>query len=342
MTTKISVTQPHAVFSPSCRRTFQVWMAALILLISQAVSAYELPGLNLGYTSFLDGLPPAGPRWLIQQYVQVYRNGRLKGPNGEDLRLPVTRGDSVELEKAQLDLTVILTQLMFQYYRPERPSVLGGKWGLGLTLPLTSLQLDPGDHEIITCNGSLLSDIVISPFVQIDPIKGANGLKVFQRIEFQLFLPTGDYDPGESVNPGANVFSFHPFWSGTAFLPSKWSLSWRLLYLWNAENPEPKSILDADDSQAGQAIYLNFAGAYELLPSRLRVGINGYALKQISDNRIDGREVPGGRERILGLGPGLVYHFSKQDHFFLNSYWEMGAENRTEGTRVTLRYVHLF
>lgn len=85
------------------------------------------------------------------------------------------RGDSVELEKAQIDLTVILTQLMFQYYRPERPSILGGKWGLGLTLPLTSLQLDPGDHEIITCNGSLLSDIVISPFVQIDPIKGAAG-----------------------------------------------------------------------------------------------------------------------------------------------------------------------
>ncbi len=74
----------------------------------------------------------------------------------------------------------------------------------------------------------------------------------------------------------------------------------------NAENPEPKSILDADDSQAGQAIYLNFAGAHELLPSRLRVGINGYVLKQITDNRIDGREVSGGRERILGLGPDLA------------------------------------
>ena len=198
------------------------------------------------------------------------------------------------------------------------------------------------EPHALSHNSGNLGDLLIGPFLQWDPVMGPNGPRFMQRIELQMLLPTGDYDPDHALNPGSNVFSFNPYWAATLFIDPKWTLSWRLHYLWNAENSDPNSALGADDSQAGQAIHLNFASAYEVIPNRLRLGINGYYLKQITESKVDGRELSDSKEQVLGIGPGLVYHVSKHDHLFANLYWETLAENRPEGMRLNLRYVHHF
>ena len=155
-----------------------------------------------------------------------------------------------------------------------------------------------------------------------------------------MLVPTGRYDRNESLNPGSNFFSIDPYWAGTWFILPRWTASWRVHYLWNDKNDDPAGGFDT--TQAGQAVHLNFASEYEVVPKHLRVGLNGYYLKQITDMKANGVNVSDTREQVLGLGPGLVWHISQNDHIFANVYIEMAAENRPEGERYNLRWVHHF
>jgi len=300
-----------------------------------SAQAYGLPSVNLGFTSFLDGAPPAGPGWYAQQYVQFYRNARLRDAEGNSLLLPTPRGP----EKAEVDATIGLTQLLYQ---SDQPLLAGGKWGINAILPYATLDIDPSDNFVLATNNSNMGDLLIGPYLQWDPVMGPQGPRFVQRVELQMIFPTGTYNADRALNVGSNFFSFNPYWAATAFLNPKWTASWRLHYLWNDENSDPFTPLGARNSQAGQAIHANFASAYEILPNQLRLGVNGYYLTQITDDKVDGRRVSDTKEQVLGLGPGLVYHFSRHTHLFANAYWESQAENRPEGTRLNLRLVYHF
>jgi hypothetical protein len=306
-------------------KQFVAVLSALLLNIS-ATRAYYLPALNLGFTSFLDGAPPAGPGFYFTEYLQFYTANRLNDADGDEI------GDY------ELDAYISLNQLIYQ----SNQSVLfGGKWGIDLIVPVVALDLDP-EGTPLTDNGGGLGDVLIGPFIQWFPILGEQGPIFMHRFEFQMLLPSGRYDDKHAVNPGSNFFSIDPYWAATWFILPRWEASWRIHYLWNDENDDPWIGTGANEYQPGQAVHLNFATSYELIEKHLHAGLNGYFLRQFTESEADGNNVADSEEQVAGLGPGLVWHISQEDHIFFNAYFEFAAENRPEGQRYNLRWVHHF
>ncbi|MCK9909683.1 transporter, partial [Microbacteriaceae bacterium K1510] len=188
-----------------------------------------------------------------------------------------------------------------------------------------------------------IGDVLFGPFLQFDPIMGKNGPVFVHRIEFQVIAPTGEYDRNAAVQPGSNFWSFDPYWAGTWFITPEWTASTRIHYLWNGQNDDPNVSFGpgVSSTRAGQAVHLNFASEYALTKS-LRAGVNGYYLKQTTDTQADGVDIPGSREQVFGIGPGILYSWGKEQHLFLNAYKEFAAENRPEGERFFARYVQHF
>lgn len=307
--------------STGLRLAFGVLLAILPSL-ARGQSPQSLPAVNLGFTSFLDGGPPAGPGLYFQEYGQYYTVGTIRDQCGDRVR-----------GLGNVTAWVSLNQLIYQSDQEILP---GAKWGIDVIVPLVGLDA----QRLPTTSG--VGDILVGPFVQWDPIMGDNGPLFMQRIEIQNLLPAGTYRSDRVLNAGSNFYSLNPYWAATVFILPQWTASWRLHYLWNAENPDPLAMLQANDAQAGQATHINFASEYEVLAKQLRVGINGYYLKQFTNAEIDGHGVADAREQVLGIGPGAVYHFSPNDHLFFNAYFETQAENRPEGARMIARWTHHF
>lgn len=313
------------------RSTCLLILSAVIALTVSPALAYDLPVVNLGLTSFMDGGPPAGPGFYYTQYVQYYTADKFMDSNGDELPLP----------DPEVDVWAFLSQFIYQ---SNQELLFGGKWGLNLIIPYVSLDAEYGAAgPFPEDNGSGIGDIVVGPFLQWDPIMGKKGPIFMHRIEFQMIFPTGEYDENKELNPGSNFFSFNPYWAGTLFLTPHWTVSTRFHYLWNDENDDPnRGFGSVSDTQAGQAIHFNLTSAYEVVPKTLRIGVNSYYLKQITDTQVNGHDINDREEQVFGIGPGLLWHISPNSHLFFNAYFETEAENRTEGDRYILRYVHHF
>lgn len=312
-------------------KRLQSLLAACLLVavvLTAPAAAYHQPALNLGLTSFVDGGPPAGPGFYFTEYFQYYTANELP-----DLPIP----------DPDLDVWVSLNQFIYQ---SNQELLLGGKWGLDVIVPLVCIDAEPG--MFLPDNGGGLGDILVGPYLQWEPIMSERGPVFMHRIEFQMIFPTGKYDDDKLLNPGSNLFSFNPYWAATYFFTPKLTASWRLHYLWNGENDEPFIGLPGgpEEIQPGEVFHANFAVSYEAIPKKLRVGLNGYYLDQLSDTEYDipgvGTEEIDEDEKVCAFGPGFLWSFSQNDHLFFNAYFETDADYRPEGERFVLRYVHHF
>lgn len=282
-----------------------------------------LPPVNLGDTSFEDGI--AFPGWLVEETIGYYHAGRFNDHQGDKVPGPNR-------------LTTVSATTHVAYL--SKLQLLGGFYGAEILLPLADVDLDtsfgPKDREWG------VGDLIVSPFILQWTDHKLFGVPYFHRFVFSVSLPTGKYDRNRPVNIGSNMVSINPYYAFTIMPTDKLELSARLHYLWNSENDDPSAGSGAGDVQPGQAFHANYAVSYEVIKG-VRLGINGYALQQLTKDKIDGRSQANSEERVFGIGPGIKLDSRTSGvSLYVNSYFETGAENRPEGTKVVFRLSKTF
>ena len=286
-----------------------------------AADYVQLPPINLGVTNFQDGI--AFPGLIVAEFIGYYHAGQFNDHRGD--KIPGSN-----------ELTTVSSITHIAYLSNVR--LLGGFVGAQIVLPLVYIDINtsfgPKDRE----RG--VGDLAFNPFIIQWTDHKLFGMPYFHRFLLSIVLPTGDYDRNRAVNAGSNIFSINPYYSFTIVPTDKLELSARLYYRWNSENDEPFVGIGADDIQPGQAFHFNYATSYEVVKN-VRAGINGYFLQQITEDKVDGHSQSDSKERIFAIGPGIKFK-GKGMSLTINCYFETGAENRPEGTRVNFRISEVF
>lgn len=290
-------------------------IARLVFLTCMAMCAWgqqpSLPAVNLGDTSFLDGI--GNPGWLFEEIGQAVHDDKTLDQNGNSLP-----------QNTDVNSGTSLTHLAWLSGR----QIMGAWYGAEVLLPLA--YVDTGGHGTGCCAG----DLIVGPILQW-PEKHLFGRPYYQRVVFDVYLPTGQYSRTSAVNIGTNAWAINPYYAFTMYPTKKLETSWRLHYLWNSVNSEP-AISTADRStQAGQAVHFNATLSYEVWKG-IYIGANGYYLDQLTDAREDNQSIANSREQIGAIGPGMLVHRGKW-FFYIDAYHEVGARDTTAGNKIVLR-----
>ncbi|NMY70842.1 transporter [Pseudomonas sp. WS 5414] len=147
----------------------------------------------------------------------------------------------------------------------------------------------------------------------------------------EVTLPTGQYDAERLANTSNNFTTYKPLFSMTWLPSERTELSFKTTYSFNREN-------HATDYRSGQILHFDYSASYRLTDN-LSLGLNGYYLKQTSDDKQYGKTVTfmgedvsdGVRGQVFAIGPALHLRFLEYASAEIRWAKEFDVENRPEG-----------
>ena len=126
-----------------------------------------------------------------------------------------------------------------------------------------------------------------------------------------------------------------PFYGITWFPSEGWEASAAATVSFNQTN-------QTTGYRSGREALVDF-GADRVVAPGLRVGLSGYAYKQLSDDVLNGVTVAGGnRGQVFALGPQVRYRASKNFGITFKWHPEFKVENRSVGNRAFIQFFNAF
>jgi len=153
---------------------------------------------------------------------------------------------------------------------------------------------------------------------------------LFSSLALDFAFPTGAFSETRIANLGMNDYAFMPNFSVTWFPNSRTELSGTIGYEFHSPNRKTRY-------HSGNVAYFDGVIGYSVLPN-LQIGLQGYALKQTTDDKAGGVVVGDGfRGKALAIGPQIRYNLSAQTAVILKWQHEFNVRNRPEGNRLWIK-----
>lgn len=141
-----------------------------------------------------------------------------------------------------------------------------------------------------------------------------------------LYFPLGPYDRNDLVNSTVNYRSYAYQTSATWTPTPRWDISLNAAIEFKERN-------DDTDYRSGTQTGLTFGvGHRPFTNQKWDLGISGFYTRQLTDDELDGQDVPGGnRTRKFAVGPKLVYWFTPAAGLVVQWHRETNVRNAPKG-----------
>jgi len=277
-------------------------------LVASSVEATEngLTSYPVGVNTVLNGvLPPPGETEFFN-YTLYYNAGKFAGPHGESL-----------VSGFHLNMFADAPRVVHTWGTTFGPFTVSS----GAIVPLVHLGLDtPGGSG----NRTGLGDIILEPWL----IDYANPSRTFFAfLATNVAVPSGSYSANRVANTGRNVFALIPHISTTWFPTPAVEISTTTLVEISSPNSETRY-------HSGAIASLEYVVGYSL-DSKVQLGLQGYLLKQFTDDKINGTPVgaDGFRGKAVAIGPQLRYMWSHAAGIVFKYQREFDVRNRPQGNK---------
>ena len=224
-----------------------------------------------------------------------------------------------EVPGVEIESTAVIPRI--DYLSPLR--VAGGRLGIYVAQPW--LKQEVAAFGLSDTRESM-GDTTISPIILWDM-----GKHLTLAAAVEITVPTGEYDADRLANTSNNFYTYKPLFSFTWLPTDNTELSMKTTYSFNRENKDT-------DYRSGQIFHFDYSASYRL-NDNVTVGLNGYYLKQTTDDKQYGRTVQfagqdvddGVRGQVFAIGPALHVTFFKYASAEIRWAKEFDVENRPEG-----------
>ena len=265
---------------------------------------------------YAGALPPPGTYFI--NYFGYY-GGKLVDGGGDKVRHPAT-GNTTPRVDAVFDALRLV--------HITNTKILGANWGVHAILPIVSQGVSnlPGTSGGASKFG--IGDITIDPFV----LAWHHSPELHSAFGIDINLPTGAYDQNDPrTSIGANYYSYEPLYAITWLPKGGWEVSGKFMYNIKTRNRETHY-------QSGDEFHMDYLLGKHFGP--WSVGVSGYYLKQVTDDRQHGRKVgDGNRGQVFAFGPSVKYETAGKTQLIFQWQHETQVENRFGGDKVWFKLI---
>jgi hypothetical protein len=261
---------------------------------------------NGGVENFMAGAAPP-PGFYVLEYGNVYRARTLKDNAGDDVPLPTFK------------VGAIAAATRFVWSTATKVGAGSVVWHA--IVPVVNLEVAvPGASQRKTGVG----DLTFGPGLAFH-----HSASLHSVLALDFVAPVGSYRKGDLANIGRNHWSLQPLVTVSTIAPAGFNGDLKLTFNFNGRNTDTAY-------RSGAEVYLDYSAGWGLGNGWV-LGLGGYAMRQLADDKRSGASLPGSKGAAFAIGPSLKYDNGKG--WFITAKWqrEMSVRNRPEGDALWIK-----